>query len=43
VDLKTEKSYEFRYLVDGTYTNDEQADDYAWSDYASAENGVLNL
>ncbi len=43
VDLEKDNSYEFRYVVDGNYINDDAADDYAWSDYASAENGVLNL
>ena len=43
VDLASESSYEFRYVVDGTYVNDEQADSYAWNDFAGAENGVLSL
>lgn len=43
IDLEKDQSYEFRYVVDGDYTNDEQADTYAWNDYAAAENGVLNL
>ena len=43
VDLETSSSYEFRSVIDGNYVNDEQADAYAWSDYAAAENGVLNL
>lgn len=43
VNLDAEKSYEFRYLVDGNFINDDQADAYAWNDYAGAENGVLNL
>ncbi|WP_431158929.1 isoamylase early set domain-containing protein [Winogradskyella poriferorum] len=43
VDLETENSYEFRYVVDGNYINDEQADSYAWNDFAAAENGILNL
>ncbi|GAA0749636.1 MULTISPECIES: isoamylase early set domain-containing protein [Flavobacteriaceae] len=43
VDLEKDNSYEFRYIVDGTYTNDEAADAYAWNDYAGAENSVLNL
>lgn len=43
VDLEKDNSYEFRYVVDGVYVNDEQADAYAWNDYAGAENGVLNL
>ena len=43
INLDKDQSYEFRYLVDTTYTNDDQADAFAWSDYAAAENGVLNL
>ena len=43
VDLDKDQSYEFRYLVDGNYSNDEQADTYAWNDFAAAENGVLNV
>ncbi|UJH68282.1 isoamylase early set domain-containing protein [Allomuricauda sp. SCSIO 65647] len=42
-DLATESSYEFRYLVDGNYVNDEAADRYQWNDYAGAENAVLEL
>jgi len=43
LNLEKDNSYEFRYLVDGTYINDEQADAYAWNDFASAENGVLTV
>lgn len=43
VDLDTGTSYEFRYVVDGTYVNDSEADSYAWSDFAGAENSVLKL
>jgi len=43
VDLECKNSYEFRYVVDGVYINDDQADAYKWSDYAAAENGVLNV
>lgn len=43
VDLESENSYEFRYVVDGFYINDEQADAYTWNNFAAAENGVLNL
>lgn len=43
IDLAKDSSYEFRYVVDGAYINDEQADALAWNDYAGAENGVLNL
>lgn len=43
VNLDKDQSYEFRYVVDGQYVNDEQADAYRWNDFAAAENGVLNL
>lgn len=42
VDLEKDNSYEFRYLVDGTYQNDEQADSFAENVFGS-ENGVLNV
>lgn len=43
IDMEKDASHEFRYVVDGNWVNDEQADAYAWNDFASAENGVLNL
>lgn len=44
VDLETEKTYEFKYVVDGeAWLNDDQADAYAWNDYAGSDNSVLNL
>jgi 1,4-alpha-glucan branching enzyme len=42
VDLESGSSYEFKYIVDGEWQNDEQADAYAWNEFAT-ENGVLNL
>ena len=43
VDLETGNSYEFKYIIDGVYVNDSEADGYLWNDFASAENGVINL
>ncbi len=43
VDLEKDKSYEFRYIVDGEFVNDVTADAYAWNDYAGAENGVITV
>ena len=42
-DLPMEQSFEFRYLIDGEYVNDEAADRYQWNEYAGAENAVLEL
>ena len=43
VNLESGNSYEFRYLVDGTYVNEQEADSFAWNDYAGTENCVLSL
>ena len=43
VDLPSDKSYEFKYVVDGNYVNDNQADEYVWNDFAASENGVVKL
>ena len=43
VDLESGTSHEFRYLVDGTYQNETEADAFKWSDFAGAENSVLSL
>ncbi|OEK07830.1 glycoside hydrolase [Flavivirga aquatica] len=43
LDLDKDKSYEFKYIVDGVYVNDAEADAYTWNDYAASENGILNI
>ena len=43
VALEANNSYEFRYLVDGAYSNEVEADSLVWNDYAGAENSVLAL
>jgi len=43
VDLETGSSYEFKYLIDGAYANEQEADGFAWSDFANAENSLLKL
>lgn len=42
-NLPKDKSYEFKYLVDGEYVNEVAADRYLWNDYAGSENSVLDL
>lgn len=42
-DLPTDASYEFRYVVDGEWTNEVEADRFQWNDYAATENSVLEL
>lgn len=44
VDLDKDNSYEFKYLIDETvYQNDDAADAYVWNDFASADNSVVNV
>ncbi len=43
IDLETESSYEFKYIVDGEYVNDTAADSYVWNDFAGAENSVVTV
>ena len=42
-DLPKDNSFEFKYLVDGTFVNEPEADSYRWNDYANAENSVLEV
>jgi 1,4-alpha-glucan branching enzyme len=42
-DLDKDSNYEFKYLIDGAYVNDEAADSYKWNEYAGAENSVLEV
>lgn len=41
--LDAGKVYEFKYVVDGNYVNEEEADKYVWNDFANSENSVLVL
>ncbi|RZJ30874.1 MAG: glycoside hydrolase [Flavobacterium sp.] len=40
-EVEKDAAYEFRYIVDGAYINDPEADSFQWNDYAGAENSVL--
>lgn len=41
-DLPKEGSFEFKYLVDGAYVSEPEADGSRWNDFAGAENSVIN-
>lgn len=43
VNLPKDQSYEFRYVVDGAWVNDDAADRYQWNDFAAADNSILEL
>lgn len=42
-EIDKDASYEFRYVIDGQFVNDAEADSYQWNDFAGAENSVLAL
>ncbi len=42
-ELPKNASYEFKYVVDGDFINDPEADAFKWNDFAGAENGVLEV
>ena len=41
LDLPTDHAYEFKYLVDGSYLNEPEADFFKWNDFAGSENSVV--
>jgi 1,4-alpha-glucan branching enzyme len=40
-DLSKDSAYEFKYVIDGVYVNEAEADAFKWNDFAGAENSVL--
>jgi 1,4-alpha-glucan branching enzyme len=42
-DLPKDNSFEFKYIVDGAYVNETEADSYRWNEFANAENSVLEV
>ena len=43
VDLEVGQSYEYKYIVDGEFVNDEAADAYQWNDYACSDNSIVSV
>lgn len=42
-DLPTDNTYEFRYVVDGEWVNEEEADRLQWNEFGGTENSVIEL
>ncbi|TDE03695.1 isoamylase early set domain-containing protein [Flavobacterium sandaracinum] len=40
-DIDKDAAYEFKYLIDGTFVNEPEADSFKWNEFAGNENGVL--
>ena len=42
-DLPKDATYEFKYVIDGNFVNETEADSYVYNEFAGAENSVLAL
>jgi hypothetical protein len=42
-DLNKDASYVFKYLINGQFANEPDADSFKWNDFAGAENSVLSI
>lgn len=42
-DLPKDATFEFKYVIDGNYLNEPEADGLKWNNYAGTENSVLEL
>ncbi|HLA55434.1 MAG TPA: isoamylase early set domain-containing protein [Flavobacterium sp.] len=40
-EVNKDAAYEFRYVIDGAYVNEPEADAFKWNEFAGAENSVL--
>ncbi len=43
VDVDAPNEYEFKYIVDGEYVNDPNADAYQYNSYSGNENSVISV
>tara|TARA_B100000809_G_scaffold63282_2_gene59980 strand:- start:674 stop:970 length:297 start_codon:yes stop_codon:yes gene_type:complete len=43
LSLEAGSSFEYKFVVDGNYVNDKNADSLKFNKFANAENGVLEL
>ena len=42
-DLPKDHSFEYKYIIDGAYVNEPEADSYRWNEFANGDNSVLEL
>jgi 1,4-alpha-glucan branching enzyme len=42
-DMPKDASYEFKYVIDGNFVNEPEADSFKWNEFAGTENGVLDV
>lgn len=42
-DLNKDAAYEFKYVIDGEFVNEPEADSFKWNDFAGTENSVVEV
>ena len=42
-NLDKDAAYEFKYVIDGVFVNETEADAFKWNEFAGSENSVLAL
>ena len=42
-EVNKDATYEFKYVIDGAFVNEVEADSYIWNEFAGAENSVLEV
>lgn len=43
INIPVDQEYQFKYIIDGEWVNEAEADRYQWNDFAGSENSVLEL
>jgi 1,4-alpha-glucan branching enzyme len=42
-ELSKDAAYEFKYIIDGVFVNEDEADTFKYNSFAGSENSVLEL
>jgi hypothetical protein len=42
-NIDKDAAYEFKYVIDGAFVNETEADSFKWNEFAGAENSVLEV
>jgi 1,4-alpha-glucan branching enzyme len=42
-EVPKDASYEFKYVIDGSYVNEPEADSYVYNSFAGSENSVISV
>jgi hypothetical protein len=42
-NIDKDAAYEFKYVIDGAFVNEIEADSFKWNEFAGAENSVLEV